>query len=478
MNNKLELKGRTPQSATDIEDVILGAILIDQNHETAFELLNADMFYKNENREVFKVMKQLFDNNNPVDLLTVNNNFNDNGNRKVDEKYLILLTQKISSAAHLEYYCRIVMQKYFQRGMVYVAGQLANDAYDNEKDILDLMSETYDKLNELSDLVVSNKKTDIHTVTQKLIQNAQKIYRGEITPGLPTPIDLFNKLVGGLRNDELIILAARPSMGKTAFAIKTAWQLAKTKIPTAFFSLEMSESKLLSRCWSIETGISGSKFFKEGLSEDEAARVNRAEFEVGNIPLFIEDDDNGVGIRDIILKAKKLHKEHGLKIIFIDYLQLISGDSVGKNTNREQEISKISRALKQLATALGIPVIVLSQLNRSVETRGGDKRPILSDLRESGAIEQDADVVSFIYRPEFYYIEEWDDVNYNHESTYNEAEFIIAKNRNGSLGRDRMKFIKHLTDFRNIEDFDESENATPFDPNEFIKPNNNLGDAF
>ena len=467
MTKELETIKKPPQ-AIDIENVVLGAILIDTNYYDAFELLRPDMFYDNNNQLVFNAMVDLFNENKPVDMLTVSNLIKTKYKSKVDEVYIIKLTQTVSSSAHLEYHCRIVMQKFIQRQIIKTSYQAAKEAFKEEKDVFELIDDAYDNLNQISDIIVSNETTDINTLTEELLTEADKLHRGEITPGLPTPIKLMNNVMGGFRDDELIILAGRPGMGKTAYAVKAAWNLAKKEIPVAFFSLEMNKSKLLSRCWSIETGINNGKFYKDGLSRSEQTQIRKARNELGDIPLHIDDKDGNMNINDITIKAKKLKRDKDIKILFIDYLQLIGSSGQNKNMNREQEISKISRGLKLLAKALNIPVVCLSQLSRTCEQRGGDKRPILSDLRESGAIEQDADVVGFFYRPEYYNIDYWEDIEkdkyYNGESTTDEAEYIIAKNRNGALGRNRMKFKKATTNFLDLDDTsrDEDDEDDPF----------------
>lgn len=469
--------GKKPPQAVDVEEVVLGAILIDKKYEIAFELLKPEVFYDLKHQIIFESMVEVFNEHNPIDIITISQRLKKNKQTaNADELYLIKLTQKISSSAHLEYHCRLLLQKYIERSLIQSSLDIAKDAYAQTHDVFELLDVSFNRLNSISDVIVSNKTPSVNELTHDLLDHAEKLYNGDVEAGLPTPIKRLNELMGGWRDAELIILAGRPGMGKTAFAIKSAWILAKQNIPVGFFSLEMSAQKLLSRCWSIEAGISNSKFFKEGLSKSEVTQIRKAKNEIGNVPLYIEDKESFT-INTLNVKAKKLQREQGIKILFVDYLQLMKG--TGKNQQREQIISEISRGLKLLSTSLNIPVVALSQLSRSCETRGGDKRPILSDLRESGAIEQDADVVGFFYRPEYYFIEQWDDDNYNYDSTENEAEYIIAKNRNGGLGRNRMKFIKHLTDFQDVENNDiDDEDEVPFDINSRIEPNEDVSNAF
>lgn len=328
------------------------------------------------------------------------------------------------------------------------------------------MDNAYSHLNIVSDILIRNKEIDLKELTEDILTHAGKLYRKEIEPGIPTPIDNLTQKMGGWRNSELIILAARPGMGKTAFALKSGWVAALQGIPVGFFSLEMSAQQLLSRLWSMDLKIDNDKFTKTGLNPQEEQRILNRLNEFDEIPFYI-DDEPALSIKTLSVKAKKWKKEKGIRMLIVDYLQLMSGT---KN-NREQDISSISRGLKLLAKELNIPVMALSQLSRAVEQRGGNKRPLLSDLRESGAIEQDADVVQFIYRPEYYNHTEWDD--YDGVSCTGEAEYIIAKNRNGGLVRNRMKFVGKYTDFSNIDDFESYHQEYSFP-----KPNNDFQNAF
>ena len=266
----------------------------------------------------------------------------------------------------------------------------------------------------------------------------------------------MDALTSGWQPSDLIIVAARPGMGKTAMTLTMARNMAVEKnVPVAFFSLEMSSVQLITRLISSETGLSSEKLRTGKLEKHEWEQLNVKVKSLEKAPLFI-DDTPSLSIFDLRAKARRLASQYGIKIIMIDYLQLMTGGSTQKGGNREQEISMISRNLKALAKELNIPVIALSQLSRAVETRGGSKRPILSDLRESGAIEQDADIVSFIYRPEYYKIEEWDDEE--RSPTEGQGEFIVAKHRNGGLDNIRLKFIGHLGKFDNLDDF-----STPYE---------------
>ena len=443
------MKGKIPPQAIDVERVIIGAMLIDKKGvDEAFELLRPKVFYDTKHQDIFRSITKLYVENKGVDLVTVVNQLKKD--KKLQdvggEKYMVELTQQISSSAHIEYHSRIILQKFIQRELIQNSGAIIKHAYDDGVDSLDLLDKAYSNLNKVSDLIISNNEVDIDQLTEEIVDHGAKLYRGEIEPGLQTPIKNLTNKMGGWRETELIILAARPGMGKTAFALKTAWVLAKSMIPVGFFSLEMSAKQLLSRLWSLECSIDNDKFTKHGLNPDDQNAIRQTKEKLGSVPLHIDDADGNLTIQSLTVKAKKWKKEKGIKLLIVDYLQLMRGN---KN-NREQEISDISRGLKLLAGELNIPIIALSQLSRAVEQRGGNKRPLLSDLRESGAIEQDADVVGFIYRPEYYGITEWDD--YDGQSSQDQAEYIIAKNRNGSLVRNRMKFIKKYTNFIDMDD--------------------------
>lgn len=470
MNN---LPTLTPK-ATDMEELVLGAMLQDSRClDDVISILKAKVFYDKKHQHIYRAIEALYLRNEAVDLMTVAHELQ--AKKKLDEvggSYaLVELTQKIASSAHIEFHSRILLQKFIQRQLIENSTSIIKEAQEEGSDSLELLDKAYSHLNRVSEMLVQNKEIDLKELTAELVDYGGKLYRNEVKPGIETPIKNLTARMGGWRDSELIILAARPGMGKTAFALKSGWTAALQGIPVAFFSLEMSANQLISRLWSMDLQIDNDKFTKSGLSPEDQGKIIERGKELGDIPFHIDDESN-LTIQRLSIKAKQMKKEKGIRLIIVDYLQLMSGNK----QNREQEISTIARGLKLIAKELNIPVIALSQLSRSVEHRGGSKRPLLSDLRESGAIEQDADVVQFIYRPEYYNISEWDD--YEKQSCIGEAEYIIAKNRNGGLVRNRMKFIGRFTDFRNIDedgpgddDFFESLPPPP-------APNNNLNDAF
>ncbi|MDO7598744.1 MAG: replicative DNA helicase, partial [Flavobacteriaceae bacterium] len=310
-------------------------------------------------------------------------------------------------------------------------------------------------------------------------KRSEEIAKRDGLSGVATGFEKLDALTSGWQPSDLIIIAARPGMGKTALTLSMARNIAVTQqTPVAFFSLEMSSVQLITRLISAETGLSSGKLRTGKLASHEWEQLNVKVGDLERAPLFI-DDTPSLSIFDLRAKARRLSSQHGIKLIVVDYLQLMTAGTSNKAGNREQEISTISRNLKALAKELDIPVIALSQLSRAVETRGGTKRPLLSDLRESGAIEQDADIVSFIYRPEYYGIDEWDD----DERTPSEgqAEFIVAKHRNGGLDNIRLKFIGHLGKFDNLESFDPSfefqskMNESPINSDSLPNPNDAFG---
>jgi replicative DNA helicase len=449
-------KGKLPPQAVELEEVVLGAMMIDKKGvDEVIDILSPEAFYKQANKLVFEAIFQLFENSEPIDLLTVSSQLRKSSNldKVGGDFYLISLTQKVSSSAHIEFHARIILQKFIQRSLIKISNEIIEDAYDETTDVFSLLDKAESRLYEVTQ---GNIKKSSETAQSLVIQAKKKIEEisnKEGLSGVPTGFDKLDKLTSGWQPSDLIIIAARPGMGKTALTLSMARNIAVDQnIPVAFFSLEMASVQLITRLISSETGLSSEKLRTGKLAKHEWEQLNVKVKGLEKAPLFI-DDTPSLSIFDLRAKARRLASQHGIKMIMIDYLQLMTaGGSQKGGGNREQEISTISRNLKALAKELAIPVIALSQLSRAVETRGGSKRPLLSDLRESGAIEQDADIVSFIYRPEYYKIEEWDDEE--RSPTDGQAELIVAKHRNGGLDNIRLKFIGHLGKFDNLETFD------------------------
>ncbi|WP_298472400.1 replicative DNA helicase [uncultured Maribacter sp.] len=448
-------RGKIPPQAVDLEEVVIGAMMIDKKGvDDVIDILHPDVFYKEAHKNIFEAIFKLFETSEPIDLLTVSTQLKKDGKLESSggDFYLIKLTQKIASSAHIEFHARIILQKFIQRSLIKISGEIIESAYDESTDVFDLLDTAESKL---YDVTQGNLKRSAETAQNLVIQAKKRIEEiagKEGMSGVASGFDKLDKLTSGWQPSDLIIVAARPGMGKTALTLSMARNIAvNSNTAVAFFSLEMSSVQLITRLISSETGLSSEKLRTGKLEKHEWEQLNVKVKSLEAAPLFI-DDTPSLSIFDLRAKCRRLASQHDIKMIMIDYLQLMTAGGSQKGGNREQEISTISRNLKALAKELNVPVIALSQLSRAVETRGGSKRPVLSDLRESGAIEQDADIVSFIYRPEYYKIDEWDDEEQS--PTAGQAEFIVAKHRNGGLENIRLKFIGNQGKFDNLDDFD------------------------
>ena len=457
-------KGKLPPQVLDLEEAVLGAMMIDKKGvDEVIDILQPDAFYKDSHKYIFEAIVTLFNDSQPVDLLTVSAQLKKSA--KLDlaggDFYLIQLTQKISSSAHIEFHSRIILQKYIQRSLIKISSEIIEESYDETTDVFDLLDKAESKLYEVTQGNIKRSSETAQSLVIQAKKRIEEIAGKEGLSGIATGFDKLDKITSGWQPSDLIIIAARPGMGKTAFVLSMARNVAiDFGHAVALFSLEMSSVQLITRLISSETGLSSEKLRTGKLEKHEWEQLSVKVKDLEKAPLYI-DDSPSLSIFDLRAKARRLKSQHDIKIIIVDYLQLMTaGGSNGKGIgNREQEISTISRNLKALAKELEVPVIALSQLSRAVETRGSSKRPLLSDLRESGAIEQDADIVSFIYRPEYYKIDEWDDDE--HTPTQGQAEFIIAKHRNGSLENVRLKFIGNLGKFDNLEDYSAGDDYLP-----------------
>jgi len=465
--------GKIPPQAIDLEEAVIGAMLIDEKGvNEVIDILSPEIFYKKSHQLIFESIQRLFRESEPIDLLTVSADLKKNKNFEVigGDFYLINLSQKVSSSAHIEYHSRIIQQKFIQRKLISISNEIIQKSYNESTDVLDLLDEAESKL---YDIAQNNIKGSSETAQNLVIQAKNRIEeignREGSLSGISTGFEKLDRLTSGWQPSDLIIVAARPGMGKTALALSMARNISvQKKIPVAFFSLEMSSVQLITRLISAETGLSSDKLRTGKLADHEWQQLNVKVSDLESAPLYI-DDSAALTIFELRAKARRLASAHDIKLIVIDYLQLMNLGSSNKAGNREQEISTISRNLKALAKELNIPVIALSQLSRAVETRGGTKRPILSDLRESGAIEQDADIVSFLYRPEYYGITEWDDDMKT--PSEGQGEFIVAKHRNGALDSIKLKFIANLGKFEDIDSFD-----SPFEFQSKLNADNKLSD--
>ena len=448
-------KGKIPPQAVDLEEIVLGAMMIDKKGvDEVIDILHSDAFYKDTHKAIFEAIISLFEKQEPIDLKTVSYQLKKDSNLSFigGDVYLIGLTQKVSSSAHIEFHSRIILQKYIQRRLIEISNEIIENSYDETSDVFDLLDAAESKIYDVSQGNLKKNSQTAESLVSLAKAKIEEISKKEGLSGIPSGFHEIDKLTSGWQESDLIIIAARPGMGKTAFTLSMARNISvENNIPVAFFSLEMSAIQLITRLISSETGLNSEKLRSGKLEKFEWEQLNVKVSNLESAPLYI-DDTPSLSIFDLRAKARRLSSQYGIKLIVLDYLQLMTVGSSQKTGNREQEISTISRNLKALAKELEIPIIALSQLSRAVELRGGTKRPILSDLRESGAIEQDADIVSFLYRPEYYKIDEWDDED--RTPSAGQAEFIVSKHRNGGLNSIKLKFISSLGKFENLNTFE------------------------
>lgn len=447
----VDIAGKLQPQATELEEMVLGALMLEKDAYTEVcDLLVPESFYDPRNQKIYDAISRLGSNQRPIDMLTVIEQLRADGTlEEVGGAVAITdLTARVTSAAHVEYHARIIAQKYLARRLITFASSIQGQAFDESNDIDDLLQQAEGELFEISQTQLKREVVQVDSVINQAMQQIQAAANRESgLSGLPTGYDALDKLTSGWQNSDLIIIAARPAMGKTAFVLSMAKNMAVDfNIPVAVFSLEMSNVQLVNRMISNVCEITGDTIRSGRLSDEEWDRLNsRVKYLFGS-PIYI-DETPGLSITELRTKARRLVREHGVKIIIIDYLQLMNATGM-KFGSREQEVSTISRNLKALAKELSIPVIALSQLNRSTETRE-DKRPVLSDLRESGAIEQDADFVAFIHRPEYYTRSSEDAAGNDIRGL---AEFIVAKHRSGQVDTVKMRFTSKFVRFENWED--------------------------
>ena len=442
--------GKVPPQAKELEEAVLGAIMLEKSaFDTVVEILKPECFYLEGHQRIYRTMQGLAQKSQPIDILTVVEEL------KVREELEIVggpyfvtkLTNAVVSSANIETHSRIILQKFIQRELIRISGEIIGDAYEDSTDVFDLLDDAESKLFEITNSHLRKNFDSIDSVLVKTIQRIEDMrHKQEEITGVPSGFVSLDRITYGWQQTDLIILAARPSVGKTAFALNLARNaaLSATK-PTcvAFFSLEMSSAQLVQRILSAESEIFMEKIARGRLEEHEMKQLYKKGIDrLAKAPIFI-DDTPALNIFELRAKCRRLKNKHNVGIIIIDYLQLMSGAG-DKNGSREQEISQISRALKGLAKELQVPIIALSQLSRAVESRKeGEKIPQLSDLRESGAIEQDADMVMFLYRPEYYGIT----ANEQGESNKGETHVKIAKHRNGSLETIKLRALLHIQKF-------------------------------
>jgi len=448
-SDQKNITGRVPPHALDLEESVLGAIILEKNSLTlVIDILKEESFYKYAHQKIYQGIIQLFNNSESIDLNTLINQLKKNGTLNVvgGSYYIAKLTTKISSSANIEFHARIIVEYYIKRSLINITTKIQNYSYNEAIDVFKLLDKSEQLLFELSKSSIRKNYSNIKSLMINSFQelNIKRKNKNGIT-GIPSGFNELDFITSGWQKSDLIIIAARPGMGKTAFMLSILRNASiLNKYPVAIFSLEMSSSQLVNRLLSIESEIEANKIKKGILENHEWEQLIYKTSKLSNAPIYI-DDTPSLSIFELKTKCRRLKTNYDIQIVAIDYLQLMSNEINKKGfTNREQEIAYISRSLKEIAKEINIPIIALSQLSRAVEIRGGDKRPQLSDLRESGSIEQDADIVIFLYRPEYY--------NLNQGEAKNTAEIIIAKHRNGSLNKIKLKFLNQYTKFYNIKD--------------------------
>jgi replicative DNA helicase len=446
-------EGRVPPQAVDVEMAVLGAMLLEKGAiPKVIEILDDSSFYKPAHQRIFAAMIALFERSEPVDLITLIEELRRRAElEKVGgEYYLTELTARVTTAANVEYHAHIVLEKALMRQLIASSSEVASRAYSDTEDALDLLDEAEQKVFQISEQRMKKSFVSMNTAVHSTMEMLESIHgKHSGVTGVPSGFTELDNYTGGFQKSDLIVVAGRPSQGKTALVLSISRNASILHdIPIGFFSLEMSSQQLVLRLICAEARVDAHNVRTGRLPEDEWRKLSTGIGKLYKAKIFI-DDTPALTALEIRAKSRRLKAEHNVGLIVVDYLQLMQGPKNAQS--REQEISSISRSLKALAKELNIPVVALSQLNRAVETRG-DKRPVLADLRESGAIEQDADVVIFVHRPEMFGIL----TDENNDPTEGMAELIIGKQRNGPTGSARMAFIKQYARFENLTKFREA----------------------
>lgn len=441
--------GKTPPSVVEFEEAVLGALMLEKDAvHTVVDILKPECFYSDAHSKIFKAILDLSIDHKPIDIHTVAQQLkaNDALEQIGGPFYLAQLTNKVASTAHLEYHARIIAQKFIQRELIRVGADIQTRAFEEAEDVSDMLDQAEQDLFQIAEGNIKKEVSRIDSVLREAIQGIEDAgNQPDGLSGVPSGFTELDRMTNGWQPSDLLIIAARPAMGKTAFVLSMARNTAvEHKRPVALFSLEMASVQLVNRIIAMESEISSEKLKKGNLEDWEWQQLEHKIRNLEDAPIFI-DDTPALSIFEFRAKLRRLVMQHKIELVIIDYLQLMTA---GGQASREQEVSTISRSLKAIAKELNVPIIALSQLNRSVEMRAGDKRPQLSDLRESGAIEQDADMVMFIHRPEYFGITE-DEVG---NSLIGMAEIIVAKFRSGGTGDVRLRFKKEFTRFMDVED--------------------------
>jgi replicative DNA helicase len=473
--------GKLPPQALDLEEAVLGALMLEKDALSAvIDILKPDVFYKDSHQKIFEAIQALFQRSSPVDILTVTAQLRQQGDLEMigGAYYITELTNRVASAANIEYHARIISQKFIQRELIRISTEIISNAYEDTTDIFDLLDHAEKNLFDIAQNNLRRDSRKMDDIIRESLENLEKIKdKVDGLTGVPSGFTALDRITSGWHPSDLVIIAARPAMGKTAFVLSCARNAAvQFNKPVVFFSLEMSSVQLVNRLISGETEIEQEKIKRGHLAEWEWQKLHSKIGALTEAPLFI-DDTPALNIFEFRAKCRRLKAQYDIQMIIIDYLQLMHGKSDGKGGNREQEIGSISRALKSVAKELNVPVIALSQLSRAVETRpGAAKKPVLSDLRESGSIEQDADMVLFLYRPEYYGLTE----DEQGRSTIGIGEVIVAKHRNGETGTVPLRFVGKYVKFIDLEeDFSNagSNNPNPFagiSPSQDFEKSNNF----
>ena len=454
INTNLDL-GKLPPQALDLEESVLGALMLEKDALTnVIDILKPENFYKDANKEIYQSIIDLFNESEPIDLLTVTSQLKKNGKLEYvgGSFYVTQLTTRVNSASNIEYHARIILEQSIKRQLIEVSGEVQKEAYEDTTDVFDLLDNTEQSLFDISESHIRKNYSQVKGLMKEAIDELQaKKTRKDGITGVPSGFIDLDNITSGWQPSDLVIIAGRPSMGKTAFVLSMMRNASiDHEMPIALFSLEMSSLQIVNRLISSEAELDSDKIKKGNLKDYEWQQLLHKTDQLNNAKIFI-DDTPALSILELRAKSRRLKSQHDIRCIIVDYLQLMSGEYGKSSGNREQEIASISRSLKAIAKELNVPVLALSQLSRAVETRGGDKRPVLSDLRESGSIEQDADMVLFIYRADRYDITEDEDGNL----TAGVAELLLRKNRNGPTGKVKLKFIERFAKFADLSSNDD-----------------------
>ncbi len=453
----MEKFGKLPPQATDLEETVLGALMLDRDAmERIAEILPEEAFYKESHQLIYKACKKLFTEGQPIDIVTVTKECRNMGNLDIvgGPYYITSLTNRVGSAAHIEAHARIIAEKHIQRELIRVSTDITRVSYDDGKDVFELLDYAERSLFGIAESSIAKQTEHALTVVSRTIKQIQSIKdHGNGLSGIASGFTGLDRITNGWQDNTLIIIAGRPGMGKTSFALTCMRNAAiYSDKPVAIFSLEMESTELMSRLLSSEAEIDHNKFKSGKLSPNEWETLSKAVNKIGALPIYI-DDTPALSMFQLRAKARRLKSQYGVGMIFVDYLQLMRGDENSKAGNREQEISYISRSLKALSKELCIPVMALASMNREVDKRTGSKLPQLSDIRESGSIESDADIVIFVNRPEKNGITE----DSEGQSLIGIADVIVAKHRSGPTDTIRLRFKGEFTKFTDLNTFGDSQ---------------------